>query len=85
MSMTDAEMFNQNAMSYIKANGGREIHGGKKGPDQSESWSAWLRYFRDIGHDRMVLIMESHMDGSWPGSQGVTVPAEWPRQFDGGA
>jgi hypothetical protein len=81
--MDNAAIFNTNAMSYIKANGGHEIHGGKKGVDQSESWGAWMKYFREIGHDRMLRIMEAHMNGSWQGAHGVTVPAEWPNQFEG--
>jgi hypothetical protein len=82
-SRTDAEIYNENALSWIKARGeGAEIHSGEKEYPKSESWDAWFCYFQQIGHQTMLRIMTAHENRAWIGKNGVTVPSEWPQEFD---
>jgi hypothetical protein len=80
---TNAEIYNQNAKAWIAMNGGREIHSGQKEHPKSESWDAWFHYFdKTVGHENMVRIMRAHEHRVWLGKGGVTVPTEWPIDFD---
>lgn len=73
---TDAQLYDENALSYVKQGAHAEIK-----PD-SPSWDSWKAYFRQIGHKWMSVVMAGHEDRTWIGKHGVMVPTEWPSDFD---
>jgi hypothetical protein len=86
MNISDAEIYNKNASAWIRANEntGFVIHSGEKPPNnnKSESWDSWFAYFQKIGHERLLKVMRAHENRVWLGKDGVTVPTEWPIDFD---
>ena len=86
MADADAEIYNENVRAFLNARKDKDIPGfviqnngeGTKSP----SWDTWRHYFKKIGHERMLTIMHAHEKRAWIGKNGVTVPTEWPIDFD---